>query len=143
MREKRAPYVRTPRATARGARRVRADAPQAASPQEEASRTIVLHGAQVPDDVVQFCEREGVLEYLLLADRLIARLFPDARKVDVRFEVDPETGEESAVIDMLISGEIDEILARSSKYTASWVQRVPWPERGKIHLLYAITGGFR
>ena len=134
VREKRAPYVRAPRATARSARGVRADALQPASPQEEASRTIELHGTQVPDDVVQFCEREGVLDCLAITGTLIAKHFPAGKVLDVTVEQDPETGDEGVVIELGVPVSVEALLEQRHSYTRDFVASVPWPQRAKIHL---------
>jgi len=112
VREKRAPYARA----------TRAKAPQ----------PVTLHGKPVPDDVLQFCEREGVLEYLRLADELIARHFPDAELLDIAVAEDPETAENAVVIDLGVNASPEELLVREDAFTRSWVDRVPWPHSAKI-----------
>ena len=119
VREKRSPYAR--------ARRAKAPEP------------VVLLGKPVPHDVLQFCERQGILEYLRLADELIARHFPDASALDVEMHEDPETGDEAVLLRLLVSGNLDDLLQRSQRYTNDWVAQVPWPQREKISITYDIT----
>jgi len=119
IREKRAPYARAPRA--------------------KAPEPVMLHGKPVPDDVLQFCEQEGILEYLRLADELIARHFPSASALAVEMQVDPETGDEAAIVRPRVSGTVDDLLKRSQRYTADWVAQVPWPQREKISITYDVT----
>ena len=138
VREKRAPYVRAPRAKAPSTQRSRADAHRRAPTPEQASRTIELHGTRVPDDVVQFCEREGILNYLLVADELVAECFPDASDLRVEMQEDPETGEKAAVLRLTVAGSTDELLDRADKYTTGWVKRVPWPHCTRISISYDV-----
>ena len=134
VREKRAPYVRAPRATVRRTRQVRADAPQPASPKQKASRKIELLGTQVPDEVVQFCEREGALEYLAIAGKLIAKHFPTGKLLDITVEQDPETDDEAIVIELGVPVSVGVLLEQRDGYTRDFVAMVPWPQRAKIHL---------
>ena len=122
MREKEAAYTRPGRKTAR-----------------RAKPRIEILGAEVPADVLTFCEREGILDALMAAGELISQCFPDIRSVGFRVEIDPETGDESVVIDLSIAGEIEDLVRRSQQYSASFVARVPWSERSNIHVCYGVV----
>jgi len=122
VREKEAAYTHTRRKTAR---RVK--------PRME------ILGAEVPADVLAFCEHEGILEALAAAGELISQCFPDIRSVGFCVETDPETGDESVVIDLCIAGEIEDLVRRSQQYSASFVAKEPWPERSRIHVCYSVA----
>ena len=122
VREKRAAYVRTPTVKAMAA-----------------SSRLQLLGAEVPKEVVDFCNRDHVLEHLILAGELISQCFADVRGLDPRVEVDPETGEEAVVINLTIAGEIDDLVKRSQQFSSAFVAKVPWPGRDKIHLCYNVV----
>ena len=92
-------------------------------------------GAEVAPDVLAFCEREGILDHLKFAGELVAQNFPAIRYVGFSVEVDPETGDESVVIDLSIAGEIDDLVRRSQQFSAAFAAKVPWPELGKISVL--------
>jgi len=99
---------------------------------------LVIQKTEALPDVVQFCMREDLANYLQLAGRLISECFPHHRGLEIRLEVDPETGEESVVMDLSVAGDIDKVLQQSDCYTSRWVESVPWPQSGKIHLLYNV-----
>ena len=94
----------------------------------------MLHGKPVPDDVVQFCEQEGILEYLRLADELISEHLPQAAILAVAMHRDPETDEETVVISVAQPGTADDLVKSWERFTSAWVARVPWPQRDKINI---------
>jgi len=116
IREKPAPYVRAPRV--------------------KATQSVTLRGKPLPDDVLRFCEQEGILEYLRLADELIARHLPDAAALNFEMQMDPETGDEVVLLRLQLSERTDDLLQRSQRYSGDWVDRVPWPQREKISITY-------
>ena len=122
VREKRAAYVRTPKAKAM-----------------RAPSRLQLLGVEVPQEVVDFCNREHILEHLMLAGELISECFADVRGMRPSLEVDPETGEEAAVINLTIAGNVDDLVKRSQQFSAAFVAKAPWPARNKIHVCYNVV----
>ena len=122
VREKHVVYVRTPRA-----RRARTQ-----------PRPQIL-GIGIPTDVLEFCNRERILDSLVLAGDLISQCFSDVREVRPCLDVDPETGEETVVINLTIAGNVDDLVKRSQQFSAAFVAKAPWPARNKIHVCYNVV----
>lgn len=92
----------------------------------------------VPQDVLHFCFRQGILEYLPPAMDLIEKSFPSIQGLHLEQEQDPETGEEWLTINFTLRGQVNEILDSYDKYTDEWVSLVPWPEREKVRIAYNV-----
>ncbi len=89
-------------------------------------------------DVLHFCARLGIMQYLSVAVALAQKCFPLTQELKLQPEEDPETGEEWLRLDVVIQGEIDKGLNNYDSYTDLWVASVPWPARDKIRLSYTI-----
>ena len=114
IREKRAPYARAPRA--------------------KTPEPVMLRGKPVPDDVLQFCEQEGILEYLRLLDALIGRHFPGADLLTIEIDEDPETGERTVGVDLSVGLSVEELIQREKQFVGDRVSRISWPQISKIHV---------
>lgn len=93
----------------------------------------------VPQEILHFCSRQGILEYLPPAMELIEKSFPSIQGLHLEQEQDPETGEEWLTINFTLRGQPNEILDSYDKYTDEWVSLVPWPERDKVRMSFSIT----
>jgi len=112
IRERQTPYVR--------ARRTKTPPP------------IAVRGKPVPDDVVRFCEREGITEYLRLLDALIGKHFPDAELLTIEVAEDPETGERTLGVDLSVAISVEELIEREKQFVDDRVSAISWPQIGKI-----------
>ena len=104
----------------------------------EAIFQFVIHQKPISQDILRFCSREAILQYLSVAVDLIERCFSSVQKLELQQEQDPDTEEEWLVFEVTIRGEVDDVLGDYDKYTDAWVSLVPWPERSKIRLSYHI-----
>lgn len=104
----------------------------------EAIFQFVIHKKPVSQDILRFCSQEAILQYLFIAVDLIERCFSSVQKLELQREQDPDTEEEWLVFEVIIQGEVDDVLGDYDKYTDAWVSLVPWPERSKIRLSYHI-----
>ncbi|HKZ18010.1 MAG TPA: hypothetical protein VJ161_11185, partial [Geobacteraceae bacterium] len=86
----------------------------------------------------EFCNRNGILQYIPVASELIKRHFSNIQRIDSEILHDPDTEEQWLVINVQVKGEIEDILNMYDQYTGEWVSSVPWPEREKICLSYII-----
>ena len=93
----------------------------------------------LPPAVRTFCENRGILDYLRLALRLAAQTFELDRDPVVTLETDPETDEESVVIDVSSQLSCDEAVERKLHYTRQWVQSIPPDVIGTIRLILSIA----
>jgi len=98
-----------------------------------------LLAMEIGNDVLHFCRRERVLNYLPVALELIDQSFPSARALRVEVEHDPETGDEWLTLNFTVHGETDDILDQHDEYTDRWISAVPWPERDKICLCFDVV----
>lgn len=89
-------------------------------------------------EVLPFCARLGIMQYLSVALALAQKCFPLTQEPKLHPEEDPETGEEWLRIEVAIQGEIDPGLDNYDRYTDLWVASVPWPARDKIRLSYTL-----
>jgi hypothetical protein len=98
-----------------------------------------LWGEEIDADVLDFCSRESLLDYLPLALELVGECFPSARALRVQVEQDPETDDEWLTLNFTVHGETDDILDQHDEYTDRWISAVPWPESDKICLCYEVA----
>jgi hypothetical protein len=109
------------------------------NPAEEASRVVRTTVPGMPEEVLLFCEKEGVSRYLPDAVRIIRQSFEQIESLKTEVEEDPETGEKWMLISITAHGEVEEILEQYDRYTESWVSAAPWPECHKIRLSFDIV----
>jgi hypothetical protein len=93
----------------------------------------------LPPDVRKFCEARGVLDYLNLALRLAAQTFELDGDPRMTVETDPETDEESVVIDVSSPVGCDEALEQEHQFTRQWVASVPPDVIGTFCLILNIA----
>jgi hypothetical protein len=93
----------------------------------------------LPREVTIFCEKRNLLSHLGVALRLAARLFDVSHDPRVTLETDPETDEQSVVIDIAAPMEVDEAVERVREYTRQWVQSAPPDVLGLIRLVPDIS----
>jgi len=94
--------------------------------------------SQLSSEILYFCYQQKLLQSLPNAINLTQEVFCNIDEQQIRFEVDPETGEEWLVIDITLPGEVDEVLDQYERYTNLFVSSVPWPDRSKIRLSFNI-----
>jgi hypothetical protein len=108
-------------------------------PAEEASKVLQTTVPGMSEEVLRFCGKEGVLQYLADAVRIIRQSFEQIESLKAEVEEDPETGEKWLLISITVRGEVEAILEQYDRYTESWVFAVPWPECHKIRLSFDIV----
>jgi len=109
------------------------------SPEENpAPLEVNIQNSPILPNVLQFCHREGVFQYLLIAIELAQKHFPSIYGKQIELEQDPDTGEEWIILDVTIDGEVAKLLKNYDRYTDDWISSVPWPERTKVRFSYNI-----
>jgi hypothetical protein len=86
-------------------------------------------------EVSAFCEKRNLLNYLRASLQLATRLFDTTDGPRVSLETDPETNEESVVIDITARMEVDEAVEAMREYTRLWVRSAPPDVLGLIRLI--------
>ena len=89
----------------------------------------------VSPEVRAFCEKQDLLSHLRVALRLAIRLFDVRGEPKVTLETDPETDEESVVIDIVAPMEVEAAVETMREYTRQWVQSAPPDVLGLIRLI--------
>ncbi len=95
--------------------------------------------SQITPEIIEFCFRERITNYLSSAVNSIERFFPAVTELKIEVEQDPDLEEEWLALNVTIRAEVDEVLSQYEKYIDYWVSTTPWPERHKIRLLYNIV----
>jgi hypothetical protein len=98
-----------------------------------------LPDIQIPQDVQSFCISRGILADLHLAVRLAEETFPTIREWQFAVERDPETDEETVVVDVRAPMPVDEAVDRHWKFAEKWTAAASVPARGVIILLFNPT----
>jgi hypothetical protein len=97
-------------------------------------------GTQEPSlEVLRFCQRGGLTDYLLRAIALAKHYLDPADSMEVEVEQDPEAEDEWLVLNVPMHGRTDEIVSRYERYVGAWVGETPWPESGKIRVSYSVV----
>ena len=88
--------------------------------------------------VYVFDVTDDIKETLIEAISLANKHFTDVQTIDVRWEQDPEAGENWIAVEVTTKDEVDEVLEKYDNYTNEWVSLVPWNKRERIRLSYDI-----
>jgi hypothetical protein len=89
---------------------------------------------EMTPEIDAFCLRLGVRKHVPIAIQIVEESFSSARELALEREQDPETGEEWLVLDLTISGGVDDFLREYDQFTEKKVRMIPWPEVLKIRL---------
>jgi hypothetical protein len=90
----------------------------------------------IPADVLQFCKQRRLLKQLNLAIQLATEIFRPIHGVAVRLQFDPDSDECRAVIDVLVAGEIEDVLQRNQEFTTRWMITGAVRSNDQIRVLY-------
>lgn len=102
----------------------------------------IISPIQLSPEVLRFCEAHHIRPQLETAVRIASEVFTLAGPLDVCLEEDPETGEETVVIDVTTSATADQALVQKSTYTRRWVESAPPDLRERIRLLMNVHSTF-
>lgn len=107
------------------------------APEREEVASALLR--KIPSEVLPFCIKEGIQNYVPIAIELIERNFYAVDKIEMGIEEDPEMGEKWLLIDIATRGRVEDVIESYNRYTECWVSSVPWPERHRIRLSFNIV----
>jgi hypothetical protein len=88
------------------------------------------------EEVVEFCEARHLLGHLETALRIAEQTLQPIDRLSVTIESDPESDEETVVVDVWIRATVDEGLSRKAAFTRQWIDSVPASIVGQIILLH-------
>jgi hypothetical protein len=101
-------------------------------------RLCALGCSDVAPEALEYCLRQGLWQYLLVALDLVREYFASVQACQLRLEQDPETGEAWLVLEVTLQKDVDTLLADYDVYTDRWVAQVPWPACDQIQLVYNV-----
>jgi hypothetical protein len=90
-------------------------------------------------EVMTFCKKRDLLNHLRVALRLATHLFDVSHEPRVAVETDPETDEQSVVIDIAAPMEVDEAVERMREYARQLLLSAPPDVLGMIRLVPDIS----
>ena len=93
----------------------------------------------IPQDVTQFCATHDTTADLQLAIHLADEIFAPVERWQFAVEADPETGEESVVIDIWVPQSLEEALSRDGDLTRRWVTSASPIGKGSIVILWHVA----
>ena len=94
---------------------------------------------ELPHDAEKFCFTSGLSAYLPQIFDLIQSCFQKIDRYCFRLQTDPEIpSEEWLVLELGLSGNIDEIAKSYEEYIQHIISLVPEPQRGKFSLIFNI-----
>jgi hypothetical protein len=80
-----------------------------------------------PADVVAYCEQHDLTEKLDLVVDILAQAFPDAQRIVVGMEDDPESTERWILVEAVVDGPAREIRLRHKECVRRMTDILPWP----------------
>ena len=98
----------------------------------------------IPPEVLSFCMKEEILNYVSVATETVKRNFQQVEDSELVVEEDPETGEKWVLVSINVHGDVEEVLNQYEDYTEDWVSGVPWPQRDKdksTFIQHCLTNG--
>lgn len=78
-------------------------------------------------EVLDFCEQRGLAEKLDLVVNLMNQTFPQAQRVIVEVEVDPEGDDRYIMVDAIVSGTAWDIGSRHRECVRQIADLLRWP----------------
>jgi hypothetical protein len=96
-------------------------------------------GQRFPQEVADFCSRQGCVAELGLVVELVAQAFPEAKGVTVGLEHDPESEQRWVVVDARVSGPAKDVLARHRACVRRVLELLPWPLTSLIRTTYTLV----
>ena len=107
-------------------------------PKLENMAALTAVGISLPADAAHFCARNDLLSYLEDAVRIASDSFHRLQDLKVVVEADPETGDEYAVIDVVVMGSLDSAMEQYRRYTEQWVRQAPACQQHLIRLVFDV-----
>jgi hypothetical protein len=96
--------------------------------------------SQIPSEVLYFCFQQQILRHLPIVIEVIEKNFLiTTNEIEMKPEIDPETGEEWLDFNIRVKGEVNEVLDKYDKYTDLLVSSVPSSARYYMRLSYNIV----
>ncbi len=92
-----------------------------------------------PQDVVDFCELRSLADKLDLVVDLVEQAFPDAQRVIVGMEQDPESDQRWILVDALVGGPAKEVGLRHRDCVRQLLHLLPWPTSTLIRTTYTLA----
>lgn len=93
-------------------------------------------GVELSRDVLSFCYKYKIMEYVKTSVDLIKFCFPSRERISVELMEDTETDEKWVLLNIFVRDEINRILDMYDKYTEEWIDKVPWPECSSVRISY-------
>lgn len=86
-----------------------------------------------------FMIRHGIKDEVKTLLKIAEQNFSSILNLDATSYEDPETGEESVSINLVVDSDVEQFLKEYSEYTDKFIQNVPTEKRHFIHLNYAFA----
>jgi hypothetical protein len=98
-----------------------------------------IAGLPASEDVWRFAQENALVPHLETAVRLVRESFKRIKEIKLSYAPDPEIPHwESIVIDLHVTGDVDELQNAYTDYIHEFVKAVPNEDRRKINLLFWI-----
>lgn len=81
-----------------------------------------------PPDVMDFCLQHKCIDKLDLVVEQMKGAFPDAQRIVIGMEDDPESTDRGVLVDVVVAGGPKEIRLRHSECMRRLLPLLPWPE---------------
>jgi hypothetical protein len=94
---------------------------------------------QTDDDVMAFCLEHKLTDKLALVVDLMNQAFPDAQRVTVGLEQDPESDDRYVMVDVVVHGPAKEVHRRHHDCALQIMNVLPWPQWPLIRTIYTLA----
>ena len=100
---------------------------------------IVASVPRYPQEVVDFCEKSDLLEKLDVAVELVKETFPEAERMSVEVEQDPESQHTWVLVNALVRGKATDVLVRHGECVRRLLKVLKWPASTLIRTTYTLA----
>ena len=97
-------------------------------------------GLIIPPEVTDFCNSEGIVDYLSSFIDIVRNHFPSLQGTpEVALIDDPEIDDRWIEVRIRLRGGIDEILDQYDNFVDKCISSIPWPQSDRFRLSYNVS----
>jgi hypothetical protein len=99
----------------------------------------VASGLRYSQEVIDFCEKNGLVDKLECAVEILNEAFPEAEGVTVEVEQDPDSRESCVMVNALVAGNANDVRLRHRQCVRRLLKQLKWPASTLVRTTYTLA----